>query len=326
MPGLINLKKRESGQSMIETVVVLPVILLLFLGLWFFKDIVDARINAVQAARYLTWESVWNAREKRTDRAIKENNTLKQELINVGLGRHLVQDSVQGAQKKRSLRTYASEVSAGAQGGFADVPQFITNFIATREISTTDSSHAQGSNNVPGFDSLGGVLDPIISLGGDASFLVHDLFAGTTLWKTEADEAVYTSFVTYQVKGTSVFRFLGDTSISQTGSILGHPLNVMRSNDNNEFAATFGQDHCIEGSSARGHIFDLWLFPSGGFPGISDALGAVKCVVSEIGSVLGLGNATTQGNGSVGIMDIIGGDLGFKLPDGTHKEYPELHP
>lgn len=321
MRDAANPRCQERGQSMVETVIVLPVILLLFLGLWYFKDIVDARITAVQAARYLTWESVWNAREKRPNRAIKDDNTLRQELINLGFGRHLV--SVQGAQKKRSLGTYASEVSNGAQGGFADVPQFITNFISTREVSTTDSSHSPGSNNVPGFDSLGGILDPIISLGGSAAFVLHDLFAGTTLWKTEADEAVYTSFVTYQVKGTSVFRFLGDTSISQTGSILGHPLNVMRSDDDKEFEATFGQDNCIEGSSARGHIFDLWLFPSGGFPGISDALGGLKCVISEIGSVLGLGNATTQGNGSVGIMDIIGGDLGFKLPDGTHKEYPE---
>lgn len=322
MRGTAKPMRRESGQSMVETVIVLPVILLLFLGLWFFKDIVDARINAVQAARYLTWESVWNAREKRPNRAIKDNDTLKQELHRLGLDRHLIAASVEGAQKKRSLGTYASEVSAGAQGGFADVPQFITNFIATREVSTTESSHSAGSNQVPGFDSLGGVLDPLISVGGDASFLLHDVFAGMTLWKEEADAAVYTSFVTYEVKGTSVFRFLGDTKISQTGSILAHPLNVMRSDDNKEFEATFGQDNCIEGSAARGHIFDLWLFPSGGFPGVSDVLGGLKCVISEIGSVLGLGNATTE-DGSVGIMDIIGGDLGFKLPDGTHKEYPE---
>ena len=315
---------RQRGQSMVETVIVLPVVMMLFLGIWYMKQIVDTRISAVQAARYVTWEAVWNAREKRAGRAIKDDATLKAELIKLGLGKNLI--SVEGAKQVRSLGSYASAVGAGAQGSFADVPQFVTNLVDSREISTTESSHAQGSNNVPGFDSLGGVLDPLVSVGGDVSFFLMDFFAKQTLWTDEAEKAVHTSLVTYRVKGVGAFGFLGNATIRQTGSILGHPLNVMRSDNNEEFKATFGDTHCFEGSSSRGHIFDLWFFPSGGFPGISDVLGGAKCVISEIGAVFGIADAPDDDGGSTGIMDIIGGDLGFKLPDGTHKEYPELHP
>lgn len=293
---------------MVETVVVLPVVLLLFLGLWFFKDLVDTRMRAVEAARYLTWEAVWNARENRPNRAIKDDATLRQDLQAMGLGKNLV--TVQ-AGKRRSLNEYVSSIPNGA-GTFTDIPQFVAAFFQNPDRSATSSSVTPGTTNVPGFDSVDGPLQSILATGGDLTFRINDFFAKTTKWDEEADGAVHTSFVTYRVRATSVFRFLGDTDISQTGSVLGHPYNVVRSSNQTEYDRVFGQKgvgDCFTGSG-QGHIFPLWFVPSVPVPGVQQVANVGKCFLTEFGSVLGLG-------------DFLGGDLGFKIPDGTLKEYPE---
>jgi hypothetical protein len=295
---------------MIETVVVLPVILLLFLGLYFFKDIVDTRITAVQAARYLTWESVWNARENRQDRAIKDDATLKTELEQMGLGgARLV--SVQGAKARQSMKDY-SDSTNGAQG-FAEPPQFVGNFFQNPERKSTGSSNAPGTNHVPDESSVSGVIGDLLKVAGGITFGLSDVIAKMTLWDAEADGAVFTSFVTYRVKGTSVFRFLGNTDISQTGSILAHPYNVVRGTDQSEYDRVFGTGDigdCFSGSG-KGHIFDLWFAPSIPLPGLQQIASFGKCALSTIGE-------------SLGILDVLpGSSLKFKIPDGTLKEYPE---
>ena len=303
----------ESGQSMIETVIVLPVILLLFLGLYYFKEIVNTRMRAVEAARFLTWESVWNAREKRPDRAIKNDETLRQEVVQLGLGRGLVSlEGVRGGRK--SLGTYAGTIQNGAPGYIA-VPAFVGNFFQSPEQTATDSSQSSpGSGQLPAMDSFSGAFQQVLNVAGDLTFGLSDTVAKMTDWDAEADGAVFTSFVTYRVRGTSVFRFLGNTDISQTSSILSHSYNVVRETNQTEYDRVFGTGDigsCATGSG-RGHIFDLWFLPTVPVTGIAEVTNIGKCFLAEAGSI-------------IGIVDSLGGNLGFKVPDGTLKEYPELH-
>jgi hypothetical protein len=300
--------REDAGQSMVETVIVLPVILLLFLGLYYFKDLVDTRIRAVQAARYLTWEAVWNARENRPNRAIKDDATFKKELEKMGLGRGLV--AVQGLKARRSMKDY-SDATNGANG-FADVPQFIGAFFQNPERKSTSSSNAPGTNQVPNESSVSGVIGDLLKVAGGLTFGLSDIIAKMTLWQTEADGAVFTSFVTYRVKGTSVFKFLGNVDISQTGSILAHPYNVVRGTNQSEYDRVFGTGKigdCFSGAG-KGHIFDLWFAPSVPIPGLQEVASFGKCALSTLGSALG-------------ITKFLGGSLEFKTPDGTVKEYPE---
>ncbi len=302
-------RRRERGQSMVETVIVLPVVLLLFLGLYFLKELVDTRMRAVEAARYLTWESVWNARETRSKRAIKTNVQLRQDLEKMGLGRGLV--SIDGS-KAVSLRTYAN--SKTGAGTFTEVPDFIKNIFTNPERTATGSSVTPGTSNVPGFGEggVGGALEGILGKLDDPAFIITDFFANSTLWSDETNKAVYSSTVQYRVRGRSVFAFLGDTNIKQTGSILAHPFNVLRDNDKNEYERVFGKSGITDCTGAAGgHIFPLWFAPSPeGVPVVKEVGTVGKCFLSGFGK-------------AIGIADILGGDLKFKLPDGTLKEYPE---
>lgn len=308
----------ESGQSMIETVIVLPVILLLFLGLYYFKEIVNTRMRAVEAARFVTWEAVWNARERRApDRAIKDDDTLRQELVAMGLGRGLV--SVQGTRDgRRTLGDYASSIPNGLPM-FIDVPQFVGTFFQSPELAATDSSQSSpGSQQLPDQNNFMGPFQSVLNVVGDVTFGASDIVAKMTLWESEANGSVFRSFVTYRVRGTSVFRFLGDTDISQTSTILGHPYNVLRESNQDEYNRVFGTGEILSCTDAatRGHIFDLWFLPTIPVTGLAEVTTVGKCFVSEIGNFIGAADG----------VPILGGNLGFKMPDGTLKEYPELHP
>lgn len=291
---------------MIETVVVLPVVLLLFLGLWFMKEMVDTRMRATEAVRYLTWEMVWNARENRGGRAPKDDGTLKNELVAMGMGRNLV--SITGVRARQSMKDYAGSVNG--RNGFAGLPQFATTLL-NPERTASGSSVKPGTSQVPGFDSVSGVVQQLLN-AADYTFVLSDLIAKTTLWKDEADGAVFSSEVTYSVTGRSVFRFLGDTRIRMRSSILSHPYNVVRGTDQSEYDRIFGTGDvgdCFS-ESGKGHIFDLWFVPSVPVPGLQEGVSAGKCIFSTLGSVLS-------------ITKFLGGDLEFKIPDGTTKEYPE---
>ena len=51
------------GQSLVETVVMLPVLLMVFLGLDYFYELVSMRARAIEGARFATWESSWYLRD-----------------------------------------------------------------------------------------------------------------------------------------------------------------------------------------------------------------------------------------------------------------------
>jgi len=305
------------GQSMVETVIILPLLVTIFLGLYYLKDLVDTRTRAVQAARYLTWEAVWNARENNASRAIKDDETLTQELRNFGLGRGLVTaEGAAGDKGKQLLGDYAAAFTGS--GLTADVPELIAGFFPG------DGSLTSSLNGT--LNDIVRALGPLQSALGTGAYPVHDFFAGTTDWADEAKASVYTARVAYRVTGTSVFRFLGDTNIRMSSSILSHPYNVKRvkkteDGDKKEYEEMFGTGAPFDCSAqANGRVFGLWLFPSGDFvpgsngvaSGFGSILGGGKCFLEQIGDIF---NKLSQW----GL-----GDLGFKLPDGTLKEFPEL--
>src|ERR1051326_9006609 len=57
------LLRDSRGQSWVETVVMLPVIVALLLGLFYLHDLVTTRIRAIEAARLVAWDSIWYGRE-----------------------------------------------------------------------------------------------------------------------------------------------------------------------------------------------------------------------------------------------------------------------
>lgn len=300
----------QAGQSYVETVVMLPVLLAIFLGLYYFDDLMQTRMRAIEAARYMTWEGVWHVREDNNNRQMKSNGTLVQDLQDMGLGVGLVAVSAGAStQNRRSLGGYAGDVS-GADATTIP-PQLITDLFGG-----DDSALTGALGQVNGLISS---LGPLFSVTGDVSFFAHDFFARQTDWVDEANGGVYTAKVVYRFKGAGFFQSLPGIEITEYSSLLTHPLNIKRTNDEEELDALIGTGAMFRCSgSDLGHIFDLWLFPSGPFAdnGLADGLSGVlsggKCFFSQISSVMG-------------IFDFLGTQLGFKMPDGTLKEFPELH-
>jgi len=68
---LVTLLDDERGQSWVETVVMLLIIVPLLLGLFYLHDLTTMRIRAIQAARFVAWESDWYGREDQTNRALR---------------------------------------------------------------------------------------------------------------------------------------------------------------------------------------------------------------------------------------------------------------
>ena len=306
--GLVG--RNQRGQSYVETVVMLPALLAIFLGLYYFDDLMQTRMRAIEAARYVTWEGVWHVREDSTNRRMKDDNTLAQDLRNMGLGTGLVVLSA-GAdtQNRRSLGGYAGDVNGAPATTIP--PQIIADLFGGDNSALTG---ALGQVN-----GLISTLGPLFDVVGDASFFTHDFFARQTDWVDEANGGVYTVKVAYRFKGAGFFQSLPGIQITEYSSLLTHPLNIKRTDNATELSELIGTGAMFSCSgSDLGHIFDLWLFPSGPFAdngfsnGLSTVMSGGKCFFSQISSVLG-------------ITDFLGTQLGFKMPDGTLKEFPELH-
>lgn len=297
---------RESGQSYVETVVMLPVLLALFLGLYYFHALVQTRMRAIEAARYVTWEGIWHVREDRPNRTMKDDGRLAEELRRIGLGTGLLE--VRGGADgphRRSLNKYTSDVSGASFT--SEPPQFIV------DLFPGGGSVAAFAGQVDGFLNA---LGPLFSVAGDVAFFAHDFFALQTLWQGEVD-GVYTAKVVYRFKGAGFFQSLPGVQIVEFSSLLTHPLNVRRTDDRREYDAMFGSSELFQCfGSDPGRVYPLWLFPTGPLANndIANTLSAIqgfgKCFLQTIGSVLS-------------IADIIGTQLAFKLPDGTLKEFPE---
>src|SRR3972149_4742637 len=85
------------GQSLVETVIFLPVLVIVFLGMFYLKGLLNTKMRAVEAVRFVTWENTWipregiarNVIEDGRPRGHKDDTQLRNELVQVGLGAYL---------------------------------------------------------------------------------------------------------------------------------------------------------------------------------------------------------------------------------------------
>jgi len=320
---LVTLLANARGQSWVETVVMLQVIVPLLLGLFYLHDLVTTRIRAIQAARFVAWESDWYGREDKTNRAMKTPAELKQRLQQVGLGFGLSNVDV----FKRSLGKYKSDLGDGTQPTIF-LPCAVSNMLPGGGACGTEGGTDQSQGFINGIaSSLSGVLNGLTGLAGDVAFTFQDLMAQNTNWDDEMNGSVYTARVIYKMGYTGFFQSFGTSTIVQRASVLSHPYVLRRTTDDQEYDELLG-DACADVfSSTNGHVVKLWLFPSAVVPGIqgfgTDASQTANKIIGKVGSA---GKCIVSGLGSLasGLDKIMGSKLGFKMPDGTLKEYPEL--
>lgn len=320
---------RDRGQSLVETVIFLPVLVIIFLGLFYLKGLLDTKMRAVEAARYVTWENTWipreginlNVAEDGRARGHKSNSTLRNELIQVGLGAYLL--GVEGTRRLEGLGDYLSRVQPGSAPMTTSIPAVVTQLFGglfggggstAPFTSNPDGAPSTGGGSSSGsgpLDSLdlGSGLSDILGIVGGAAFTVYGAMGHQTKWGTESDQSVISSRVIYRYAagGTTIFvpRF-----VSEQSSILSHPFNIKRSNDNEEHHRLAGDGASCMDTNNLGHIFDLWLFPSG-FP---TALRAPKCAFAAIATVANF----------LGALNPFSPSVPLRIPNGTLKEYPEM--
>jgi hypothetical protein len=322
---VVELLGNSRGQSWVETVVMLPVIVALLLGLFYLHDLVTTKIRAIQAARFVAWESTWYAREdndsppfsRKREMTLNTSTKLKARLRAVGLDRGLKHADV----FKRSLANFKSDVSPGAAPTTFFVPAALGNALGDAFGGGDDSQAFIG--NIAG--SLSDVISGLAGVAGDAAFFFQGFQAQNTNWETELNESVYTARVVYEFGYTGFFSNFGTVTIVQRASVLSHPYAVKRSNDDSEHSDLLGNP-CAFSGDANGHVYKLWLFPQqlpplqgagDVFNGLNDVIDvagdAAKCLISGPGRLL------------AGLDELVDSGLGFKMPSGTTKEYPELN-
>src|SRR5207249_1487684 len=193
------------GQSWVETVVMLPVIVALLLGLFYLHDLVTTRIRAIEAARFVAWESVWYGREDKPNRAMKTPAELKQRLRQIGLGVGLTNVDL----FQRTLSDYKSIVSPGVEPTFF-LPCALNNLLPGAGACGKEVGQDQSQGALEGLaNGLSGVLSGLLNLAGDAAAPFQDLMAGNTNWDDEAAGSVYTTRVIYTFGYTGFFKKLG---------------------------------------------------------------------------------------------------------------------
>ena len=329
------LLRREDGQSWVETVVMLPVIVAMLLGLFYLHDLVTTKIRAIEAARVVAWDSIWFGREDLPQRLMLPEllnevpqvdprlveQAWKLRLQLLGLGRGLSHVDV----FKRRIGQYASDVSTGGTPPTFFVPAAMGNLIG----DTFGSGSDQSGGFVEGVaNSMSGVLNGLLGLAGTASFFFQDGFAQNLNWQTEMQRSVYTARVIYNFGYTGFFAPFGTTTIVERASVLSHPYTLRRTNDDQEYTELLGNPCVNLVDESNGHVVKLWLFPSGGIPfditGSGPSAGdTVNTIVNKVGDV---GKCIIAGPGSLfsALDSLLGSNLGFTMPDGTLKEYPEL--
>src|ERR1051325_11697820 len=278
------LLRDSRGQSWVETVVMLPVIVALLLGLFYLHDLVTTRIRAIEAARLVAWDSIWDGREDLFERKMLP------ELLE---GAPLVDQAL--FEKARKLRLQLVGL------GFGDgvPPTFFVPAALSNAIGDTFGGD-QSTSFITGIaDSLSGVLNGLAGLTGGVAFAFQDMMAQNTNWDTEMDNSVYTARVIYSFGYTGFFRGFGTSTIVQRASVLSHPYVLRRTDDTKEYDELLG-DACSDliGTNS-GHVVKLWLFPQKPFPSIqgfgsdvsstvgnvTDKLGSAgKCIISGLGT------------------------------------------
>jgi hypothetical protein len=330
------------GQSMVETVIFLPVLVVIFLGMFYMKGLINTKMRAIEAARYVTWENTWIPREgipasdshpkdviaDGRPRGQKDNATLRNELIQVGLGAYLCTEcpdqGVQGTKRKESLNDYFNRVQPGSLPMIVGIPAVVSQLFgnnagfgdgSTSQFSSnpdnppgSSGGSSSGSGPLSGLDTGNGLNDLLNTIGG-AAFTVYGHMGHQTKWGTESDESVITSQVVYKYNagGTTVFvpRFIAEKS-----SILSHPFNIKRSDDQEEHHRLAGDGKSCTDVDDLGHIFDLWIFPSGE----PDALRFGKCPFAAISTIANF----------LGSLNPFSPSVPLRIPNGTLKEYPEM--
>jgi hypothetical protein len=213
--------------------------------------------------------------------------------------------------RTRPLSQYRSDVSGVAPALF--LPGVLTSLMPGGGSSTA------AFETIPG--DVSSVASPIMNLAGDA----HETFAGLANWGDESQKSVYTVRVVYGAESRGFFQPLGGIRVQEFSSILSHPYLIARTDDTREFERLVGSP--TEACRDQAHVFGLWFLPSGAAgnsvsstPGIGGALNAVGGALDLAKCGLGI-----IGAGGAALDSAIGSDLGFQLPFGTLKEYPELH-
>jgi hypothetical protein len=314
----------DRGQSWVETVVMLPVLVALLLGLFYLHDLVTTKIRAIQAARFVAWESTWYTREdnepptvtRKREMTLNTQQKLKERLSKVGLGRGLKNADV----FRRKLRDCKSDVSPNGLD-----PTFFVPAALGDALGDTFGGGDGSTNFINGIaDSFSGILNGLSGFAGDVAFVGQDALAQNLNWSTEMNDSVYTARVIYTFGYTSFFKNLGTSTIVQRASVLSHPYTLRRTDDEKEYTELLGSPCSNLFGEDNGHVVQLWLLPSGGFPITIDGFGtSLNSVISTIGD---FGKCIASGPGAVlGALDsVLGSSLGFTMPDGTLKEYPEL--
>ena len=316
----------QRGQALLETVVMLPILVTLILAIAYLKAMTDTNTRAIEAARYVAWETIWPVREHEDDLSIKDENELKSELFKVGLGRHLKNVEI----VKRDLRTYKTAVDA-ARPNPDDTqptpffPQALADVFGGVDPSDNDSQES-------GFlGGLGSGANALFDIGADVAFPVFDVFGALANWKDESDHSVYTTTVNYDFAGAGViFSHMPAIRVRGFSTLISHPYNVKRDNNENEYKAVFGAPDALFADSSA-HVFRMWILPDPGalaelpgpgFGGLGAAAGAISGGVDFIKQLI------SAPGGFLSQIPSFGGDtsgMGWHSPDGTVKEFPELH-
>lgn len=334
---LVEIVRDDAGQSWVETVVMLPVLVLILLGLFYFKGITGMRMQAVEAARYVTWETTWFAREDRPDvndvvRPPKDEATFKDELRKIGLGFGLQKVTL----KQRPLSTYMDDVEPSGSHADAQPTLFLPQAFG-------DLLGGQVGSGDGFLGSLSGAVDPVVNelfgVIADVAVPIHEIFAYQVNWRGETDRAVHTVKVEYDFRTTGMFERFGTVDVNEFSSVLSHPYAIARvkkdeDGDKKEYIALVGDPDAIcdsggttfgEGNGRTAHVFDLWIFPTGGMPSYTPVIGGLSGVFNVVGDVISLvKNIPCGAGGLLSQLNFLGGNIDFKMPDGTLKEYPEL--
>jgi hypothetical protein len=335
-PSPRPIARSARGQSLVETVVFLPVLVVIFLGMFYLKGLMDTKMRAVEAARYVTWEHTWIPREgmgkdvaeDNRDRAHKTDAQLKTELEKVGLGAYLfrVQGPATTAKNhKESLGDYSNRVKQGALPLIVGIPAAVTQLFGNSNGFSSNSNTGQFSNNpdsAPGTGGgstsgsgplsglgLGNGLQDLLNVISGPVFFIFDRMGHQTKWGTESDESVLTTQVVYKYAagGTTIFR---PRFVEEHASILSHPFNIKRSDDQEEHHRLAGDGASFQDENNIGHIFDLWLFPSGE----PKQLRFAKAPFAAISNITNFLSSLNPFSSSVPL----------RIPNGTLKEYPEM--
>jgi hypothetical protein len=322
-----NRDNGRRGQALVETVVMLPILVTLILAIAYLKALTDTQIRAVEAARYVAWETTWSVRANSDDLTLKTEDQLMAQLRSMGLGRHLASVKL----KRRDIRTFVSAMDGArpANDDTQPAPAF-PDFLNQAFGGTNANQNAQDQNSFEGaLNSLGSAANTVFDIGAAVAFPVHDVFGQLSNWDEETNQGMITTTVTYAFKGAGIFSTMPAINVRGFSTVLSSPYNVRRDTDESEYTAVWGApDALFADSSAK--VFRMWIFPDigpfsqlaggGGDGGLASAGSAIDGGLDFIRQLI------SAPGGILGQIPGIGTDgPGWHTPDGTLKEYPELH-